>query len=366
MDDQDHCIVVGGDDDDDDDGGSSSAGSNDSTSYSSMMDLSKPTVNDKIRCVSYCPDGSILATGSDSHKICLWVAKTSAPIVSLTGHTNSVLCIAFAPSVRDKVLVSGSEDGTIKIWRIADDVTKSHLEKTYADISMHEVCAIAYSPDGKRLASGSNDRISLRMWDTYDATGKVRYLPGITSAPSDHVAAVAFSLPNHRIPRLNPATDPDSLLACGISNGCVKVINPLTGAVIHQLNLTNYVTSLVFSPDARFLVAGCGDGNAHVWTLFPTLQPHSSLLPATTKTLAAHVRPVLGVAYAPNGKLIATASADNTIRVWDADDDCRLISTLTSKGSRVLCVAFSPDSASLAAGSDKWHIQQWRDIQKKK
>jgi WD40 repeat protein len=134
----------------------------------------------QINSVAFSPDGKLLASGSATNfglkekgrpVIKLWDLSTDKNVTSLEGHTSWVMCVAFSPS--GKVLASGSADdtvhggegvATIKLWDVSSG-------KNTATLTGHDarINSIAFSPDGKTLASASNDK-TIKLWDI--ATGK--------------------------------------------------------------------------------------------------------------------------------------------------------------------------------------------------
>ena len=112
---------------------------------------------------------------------------------------------------------------------------------------------------------------------------------------------------------------------------------------------TSAIAGVAFSPDGRLLATASSDGTARVWD------------PATgeyLRTLTGHASRVLGVAFSPDGRLLAAASDDATARVWDpATGDC--LRTLTGHTGAVYGVAFSPDGRLLATASDDGTARVW-------
>src|SRR5262249_46589033 len=117
-------------------------------------------------CVAYSPDGKRLVSGSGEGTLKVWDADTGKDLLTLKGLTGPVLCVAYSPD--GNRIVSGSQDNTLKVW----DADKGLEVRTLTGHTQWVTC-VAFSPDGKRIVSGSQDR-TLRVWDmdTYADTGQ--------------------------------------------------------------------------------------------------------------------------------------------------------------------------------------------------
>jgi WD40 repeat protein len=198
------------------------------------------------------------------------------------------------------------------------------------------VTSVAWSPDGRTLASGSWDR-TVRLWEV--PTGKLlATLEGHTKA----VTSVAWS--------------PDGkALASGALDNTVRLWEVPTGKPLATLEgHTTGVTSVAWSPDGKALASGSGDplihdGVVRLWEV-PTGKPLA--------TLAGHAEAVRSVAWSPDGRTLASGAEDSTVRLWEASTG-KPLSTLAGHTAGVGSVAWSPDGRTLASGSEDGTVKLW-------
>ena len=268
------------------------------------------------------------------------VAPASRPIKSspdfvldrtVKGHSSWVTGVAFSPDNRR--LASGSWDETVKVWDVPTGQQLSALSG-----KVKEVQALAFSSDGRWLAT-ENSSDTVTLWDA--ATGKVvRMLPSdkpVGALGTNWVYSIAFS--------------PDGRwLASGIDSKTVRIWEVSTGRAVRDLTaLRRSVIYVAFSPDGRLLASGDDDKTIGIWDVSTGKE---------IQKLSGHRKTIYAAAFSPNGRWLASASADKTVRLW-AIPAGREVYTLMGHKNIVTSLSFSPDSRWLASGSWDKTIKIW-------
>jgi WD40 repeat protein len=277
-----------------------------------------------VNVLALSPDGRVIASG-DTRSVRLWDTQTGVPRHEpLTGHTDQVIDLVFAPD--GGTVISGSLDGMLRIWDVATGTARG--DPLAGHVSW--INDIAESPDGSTLASASGDGTA-RIWRAAETTPLVRPLSDGAGATT----AVAFGGPG--------------LLAGAARDGVVRLWNADTGELRGRLaGHEGAVDAVAFRPDGGLLASGGADGTVRLWD--PNrAQPAGRPLDAGG--------PVLDLAFSPDGSTLASAGLDGSVRLWDVGS-WRPAGTLAGHGGAVDAVAFGPDGLVATGGADGT-IRRW-------
>ncbi|MBO3747215.1 PD40 domain-containing protein [Streptosporangiaceae bacterium NEAU-GS5] len=242
---------------------------------------------------------------------------------TLTGHHAPVRAIAFSPD--GSRLATTADDGTALLW----DAATGRLVATLRGHS-RTVWAAAFSPDGSRLATVGFDG-DTRLWD--GRTGRA-----VATLEGHNGLVVAFNRDG-------------SLLATANTDQMARLWDTATGRLVAILKgHTRLVYMVAFSPDGRRLATAGFDNTARLWDV-----PSGKAL----RTFSGHTLPVWSVAFSPDGERLATGSLDHAVRLWDVASGAFLRVFKGGHSDVVSSIEFNRDGSRLLTGSDDGSARLW-------
>ena len=277
----------------------------------------------------------------------------------------SVLAVAFSPN--GKVLATGERDGRVRLW---DVITGKELLTLRGHSNW--VNSVAWSGDSQTLASGSDDN-TVKLWNVQ--TGDcVRILEGHgnsvlsvawngdTLASGSHDKTVKLwnvqsgkcvrTLEGHSDSVRSVAWNGDTL-ASGSHDKTVKLWNVQSGDCVRTLEgHSNRVMSVAWSGDSQTLASGSRDNTVKLWNVQSG---------ECVRTLEGHSSGVMSVAWSGDSLTLASGSFDKTVKLWNVQTG-NCVRTLEGHSSGVRSVAWSGDSQTLASGSSDNTVKLW-DVQ---
>ncbi|WP_053627776.1 hypothetical protein [Streptomyces sp. XY511] len=310
--------------------------------------------------VAYRPAGGVLATGHTDGTARLWNAsdpRNPRLLATLPGHSGPVTSVTFGPDGRTAATTG---DTTTRLWDVDDpadplllDVLRGHTDT---------VTSAAFSPDGRTLATGGWDRTA-RVWDITAGSPTRPRTPVVLTGHPAIVWSVTFSPDGGTLVSVGGSTQFWDVTTPGapkrtstIQGGFYQAAFSPDGRVLansdllldlRDLSLATHddvVTSLAFAPGGKLLASASWDGTARLWQVTGgrALWPLSAL--------HGHTRFVRCVTFSPDGRTLVTAAEDGTARVWNVTDPRkpRLTSVLAPGGGEVAGTAFAPDGHLLA------------------
>jgi WD40 repeat protein len=294
--------------------------------------------------VAVSPDSSWVASSGADQAVRIWDIHSGEMLFKLTAHTGPVYSLAFAPNSSPPVLASAGQDGTIRIWQWKD--TKSIPQTSILEKFSDPIRTLAYSPDGKLLAFGGDDKL-VRVYDLDAQEIKFKlngYLGGIDKLFISRSG---------------------TMLAASDNTNHVRIWNLSTGKPLNSLNPDGEanlnLNPVIFSPESLFTVAGFGTSTVWFDPNSIVLSSYNDLL---NQKLIEHTSIIRDMAFSADGTRFATASDDWRIGYCYNYSSyptprCRSIIYLNAHNGSVNSLAFSPDDRWLVSGGEDGNVLIW-------
>lgn len=307
-------------------------------------------------------DDRLLVSGSNDSTLRFWDTQTGRQL-AVVKNESAIFYPVF--SADDKYLAAVCARALrTKVW----DVQKLLAERPQVFKSMQ---TLAVSPDGKTMLVVSEQGLDPRLMDLQTGQILVAYpypfhrdtlMNNAAFSPDGKLVMfgeyvcetqsgkLVVQLPEYQAAYAGSAFSPDGrLTASSSSDKVIKLREPGTWRELMTLTgVTEEAMGINFSPDGRYLAAGDWGNTVHIW----------DVTNGQAQTLRGHRGPVHEVCFSPDGKMLASASVDFTIKLWDVATG-RELRTLHGHGNSVNAVAFSPDGRRLVSGGDDQAVRLW-------
>ncbi|HEX2475328.1 MAG TPA: protein kinase [Lacipirellulaceae bacterium] len=298
-----------------------------------------------VRSVAFSPNGQLLVSGSEDNSVRLWDVASGAALKSLRGHSRAVRSAMFSPD--GSRILSGGEDQSVRIWNVGDYEEVRVLHATVFSGHEDAVLGARFSHDGKQIVTASRDRTA-SLWDA--ASGKP--LRRFDEGHEFLISGAAFF--------------PDGKhMATGAGDNSVRIWDLTTGTEKVELPSTGRFGTLAVSPDGNWVATGSQGTDVKLW---------NAQTGAQVAALGGHIAEIASLAFSPDGQRLATADDRGNVRVWIRSGDAANGEPqwtqeweLDGHNSSITSIRFTPDGRRLLTASGdrtcgQWDLESGREI----
>jgi small GTP-binding protein len=277
-----------------------------------------------VTSVAISTDGKLIVSGSNDKTMRIWETESGKCLRVIKGYLGRVWGVSI--STDNKLIVSGSDDRTIRIWETESGnclrVLKGHSDS---------ILSVSISTDGKLIASGSRDR-TVRIWET-ESGNCLRVLKG----HSGFVFGVGIPTDN-------------KLIVSGSDDRTVRIWETESGNCLRVLKgHSDSIHGVSISTDGKLIVSGSRDRTVRIWET----ESGNCL-----RVLEGHSGWVLRVSISTDGKLIVSGSRDRTVRIWETESG-NCLQMLEGHSDSLSGVGIPTDNKLIASGSDDETVRIW-------
>jgi WD40 repeat protein len=312
--------------------------------YATIYPRSVAGHHDAVLNLAYSPDGRTLVSSSRDHTIRLWDVTTAPPTTRAVIKRPSPAAVAVSPDGR---LLAGYSTNALTIWDIGDPGHPAELSTVNAGPGTR--LSVAFRPDGRVLATGSQDRDgvhgAVQLWDV----GDPRH-PAPLAVDTGGVSSVSFSRDGHS---LATAT---SGATWGTSTVRLLDVTDTHHLAVQSALKVNTADAVAFSPAGNVLAAGGVGGEVNVWDV---TDPRRPVAKDNNHTSEPDVDGIINsLAFRPDGRMFATSSTTGEVNIWEINDEVNVYTSLPKTVSNQ-AVAFRPDGLGLVGGAADGTLQVW-------
>ncbi|NEQ40858.1 MAG: response regulator [Okeania sp. SIO3I5] len=315
----------------------------------------------KITSLYFHPNNQIIASADDSGAVKLWSLRDNKP-PTFCNHKSKITTVKFSPD--GKILASADEDGNIKLWQTDGTELENH------QIYNKKITALSFHPNSKILAfsndDGNVDFLSLNKSETplpmppqdFGITGLNFSFDGkiIAFAQENHLEIydqdfnqLALGRHSDRIISMDVSSNSHTLATVGADNN-IKIWDFTDNKLLEKLSFStnSTVTKISFSPDGEILASASEDCTIKLWNL-------------NGEELAifkGHSKTITSISFSPDGQILASGSNDNTIKLWSLINETEIY-TLQDHTQAITSIDFSPDGKTLASASNDKTVILW-------
>ncbi|HSG46097.1 MAG TPA: WD40 repeat domain-containing protein [Anaerolineales bacterium] len=365
---------------------------------------------DKITQLTFSPDSTSLASSALDQTARLWNVEDGSLIVTLLGHTNQVKSVAYSPD--GKYILTGSSDSSMRLWGAVDGALLQTVEEElnaesvafspdgefivagilnntidvcrFTDGSISDcqllgetyngsISTISISPDGGQLISGGSAPY-VRIWDfdelkiaaVLGGFAGTNYIRNDAMSPSLDMIAFSSSLDSLLVQNINsqaknlelnerlasnPVFSSDGRKLANVSFRTIMVWDLETSELLHTVEgPASRILDVALSHNGELLAAASEDGTVHLW---------QSNDDNSHRILEGHTDGVSQVTFSPSGGLLASGGVDRSVRIWRVDRG-ELSFSFDNLEGKILKIKFSPNGSFLTAGTDTGVVYLWR------